>query len=270
MRHPVAIIALAAGAYFALCLLAYVFQRRLVFFPDRKISASPAALGMAYRDVSFRATDGVELHGWYVPASGASRVVLVCHGNGGNISDRLESIRIFHDLGLSILIFDYRGYGRSGGQATEQGTYEDARAAYRHLMETEGVRPERIVFFGESLGGAVAVELATHHTPAALIVESCFPTLADVGARAYPFLPVRSLLRIRYDSRERIRRVGCPKLVIHSRDDEIVPFDLGTRLYDGAPPPKEFLEIRGGHNTGFIESNARYREGLDRFLRALG
>ncbi len=269
MRHPMVIIALVAGAYFTLCVLAFVFQRRLVFFPDRKVSANPAQSGMAHRDVFFRTSDGVELHGWFVPASASSRVLLFCHGNAGNISDRLESIRIFHDLGLSVFIFDYRGYGRSGGQVSEEGTYRDARAAYVHLVEKEGVSPENIVLYGQSLGGSVAIELAAERNSAALIIESCFPTLADVAARAYPFLPVRPLLRVRYDSRERIRRVGCPKLVIHSRDDEIVPFELGKRLYDLAAPPKQLLVLSGDHNTGFVVSGAVYTEGLERFLGSL-
>jgi fermentation-respiration switch protein FrsA (DUF1100 family) len=269
MRHPLVILAVVVGLYAAVCVLAFVFQRRLVFFPSRDLFATPGQAGMAYRDVTFRADDDVELHGWFVPASGAKRILLFCHGNAGNISDRLESIRVFHDLGLSVFIFDYRGYGRSGGQVSEAGTYRDARAAYRYLLDTEGARAEDILFFGRSLGGSVAIELATEFRPAALIVESCFPTIADVGARAYPFLPVRPLMRVRYDSTERIRRVDCPKLFIHSRDDEIVPFDLGRRLHDMAASPKEFLEIRGDHNAGFVVSGGLYRGGLERFLHAL-
>ena len=269
MRHPLVILALVAAVYFAVCVVAVAFQKRLVFFPQRRIYTDPEKAGMAYRDVFFQTSDGVALHGWLIPASGTSRILLFFHGNAGNISDRLESIRIFYDLGLSVFIFDYRGYGRSGGRVSEAGTYEDARAAYRYLTESESVNPADIVFFGRSLGGSVAIELATEHSPAALIVESCFPALADVGARAYPFLPVRRLLRVRYDSSDRIPRVDCPKLVIHSHDDEIVPFELGRRLFDLAGPPKHFLEIRGDHNTGFIESEAVYREGIERFLGTL-
>ncbi len=263
------ILALAAGAYAALCVLAFAFQTRLVFFPARRLLANPGQAGMAYRDVRFRTGDGIELHGWFIPGSGGSPVLLFCHGNAGNISDRLESIRIFHDLGLSVFIFDYRGYGLSGGRASEAGTYEDARAAYRLLVQEEGVRPEDIVFFGRSLGGSVAIALAAEHVPAALIVESCFPSLADVAARAYPFLPVRRLIRVRYDSTDRISRVRCPKLLIHSRDDEIVPLGLGLRLFELAAHPKQFLEIRGDHNAGFVESGRAYTEGLERFLAAL-
>jgi hypothetical protein len=176
---------------------------------------------------------------------------------------------MFHDLGLSVFIIDYRGYGRSGGSVDEAGTYMDARAARRYLVENRNVAPQSIVYFGRSLGGAVAVELATEHAPKALILESCFPSLADVGARAYPLLPVRRLLTIRYDSTQRISRVTCPTLVIHSRDDEIVPFELGRRLFDLAVGPKTMLEIRGDHNAGFIESGSTYTEGLSDFFTSL-
>lgn len=269
MRHAPAVIALIAAFYALVCVLAFVFQKRLVYFPQRRLHATPRDAGMAYRDVAFRAEDGVSLHGWFIPAAGAKRVLLFCHGNAGNIADRLESIRIFHDLGLSVFIFDYRGFGRSGGRVGEAGTYRDARAAYRYLVETEGARAEDVVVFGRSLGGSVAIAVASEFSPAALIVESCFPSMADVGARAYPYLPVRLLLRVRYDSTERVRALDCPKLFIHSRDDEIVPFDLGRRLYELSAPPKEFLEIRGDHNAGFAESGELYRGGIERFLRAV-
>ncbi|UCG51522.1 MAG: alpha/beta hydrolase [Candidatus Latescibacterota bacterium] len=269
MRHPMMILVAVTGAYVLVCALAFVFQKHMVFFPDRGMFGTPIQAGMTYRDVFFDTEDGVRLHGWLVPAPEARRTVLFFHGNAGNISHRLESIQIFRNLGLSVFIFDYRGYGRSGGRVSEAGTYLDARAAYRHIIEEEGVDPTDIVFFGRSLGGSVAVELATHHKPRAVILESCFPTLADVGQRAYRFLPVRQLLRIRYDSTERIVGLACPKLIVHSRNDEIVPFDLGQRLFELASEPKEFLEIRGDHNAGFIESGRLYTDGLGRFLESL-
>ncbi|MEJ2720048.1 MAG: alpha/beta hydrolase [bacterium] len=213
--------------------------------------------------------DRVRLHGWLVPASDSGRIVLLLHGNAGNISHRLDLLRILHDLGLSVFIFDYRGYGRSGGRISERGSYLDARAAYRYLVEEAGADPDNIVFFGRSLGGSIAVELATHHTPGAVILESCFPSLADVAQRAYRFLPARRLLRIRYDSTSRIKTLTCPKLIVHSRNDEIVPFDLGMRLFELAPEPKSFLEIDGDHNSGFIISGRSYTEGLGEFLRTL-
>jgi uncharacterized protein len=269
MRHLMMILAVVAGTYLGVCLLAFAFQKHLVFYPERRITATPASAGMTYRDVFFKTDDGVLVHGWFVPASGTPWVLLYCHGNAGNVSNRVESIRVFHDLGISVFIFDYRGYGRSGGEPSEAGTYTDARAAYRELVEKEGVARQNVIFYGRSLGGPVAIELAAESAPAALIVESSFPTLADAAVHAYPFLPVRPLLRIRYDSTKRITAISCPKLFVHSRGDEVVPFDAGTRLFEMAAPPKQFLEIQGDHNHGFLESGTEYTQGIARFLDSL-
>ncbi len=269
MRHFMMILAVIAGTYVGVCLVAFAFQKHLVYYPERRITATPASAGMAYRDVFFKTDDGVQIHGWFVPASGTPWVLLYCHGNAGNLSNRVESIRALHDLGMPVFIFDYRGFGRSGGGPSEAGTYTDARAAYRYLVEKEGVTPEKIVFFGRSLGGPVAIELAIEHTPAALIVESSFPTLADAAVHAYPFLPVRPLLRIRYDSTNRIAALTCPKLFVHSRGDEIVPFEAGVHLFEMAAPPKQFLEIHGDHNSGFLESGTAYTRGIENFLASL-
>ncbi|MEK7797018.1 MAG: alpha/beta hydrolase, partial [Pseudomonadota bacterium] len=196
--------------------------------------------------------------------------LLFCHGNAGNISHRLESIRQFHQLGLNVFIFDYRGYGESEGVPTEAGTYRDAEAARRYLVETRGLAPEHIVYFGRSLGAAIAAWLATQHPPRALIVESAFTSVPDFGAEIYPWLPVRLLARLRYPTQEYLRSVQAPVLVIHSRDDEIVSFRHAEKLYESANSPKELLEIRGGHNDGFLVSGAQYTRRLDDFLRRVG
>jgi fermentation-respiration switch protein FrsA (DUF1100 family) len=255
--------------YLLVCLLAYLFQSRLVYFPQRRLETTPDCHGMPYRDVFFFSEDHVRLHGWFIPAPDARGVLLFCHGNAGNISHRLDSVRLFHDLGLTVFIFDYRGYGQSRGRISENGTYRDALAAWRCLVEQEDVAADEITIFGRSLGGAVAVELATRVAPRALIVESTFNSAVELGARAYPWLPVRLLARIRYDSQDRIRDVRCPKLFVHSPADELVPFGLGRRLFRLAGPPKEFLRIRGGHNDGFLASGALYRDGLARFLASV-
>ena len=182
------------------CLLAFIFQPSLVFFPDRRMGATPAQLGVRYKDVFFDTEDGVKLNGWYIPTESARGVLVFCHGNAANISNRLESIQIFLELGLSVFIFDYRGYGRSDGKISEAGTYLDARAAVDYLLTEEGVPADRLILFGRSLGAAVAVELATRRRPRALILESAFTSIADVGQRTYPFLPVKWLSRIKYDS----------------------------------------------------------------------
>lgn len=267
---PLAVVlAVLTLLYLLVCLGMTLFQGRFVFFPTRELETTPDAQGLAYRDVEFRARDGVRLHGWLVPREGARGTLLFCHGNTGNVSHRLDSVRIFHELGLSVLIFDYRGYGRSAGRPSERGLYRDARAAWEHLTRTEGEAPERIVVFGRSLGGAVAVDLAAQVRPAGLIVESSFTSAAELGARLHPWLPVRQLARLRFDAAARIRAVRCPKLFVHSRDDEVVPYGLGLRLFRAAGRPKEFLRIRGGHNDGFLVSGQHYRSGMAAFLGSL-
>ncbi len=255
--------------YGAMLLYVYLAQARLLYLPDfagDDLIATPDRLGLGYEDVSLLASDGVELHGWFVPAGDARGTVLFMHGNAGNISHRLESIERFNRLQLNVLIFDYRGYGRSGGKPTEEGTYRDARAAWRYLVDSQGIAPGSIVIFGRSLGAAIAARLATETAPAALIVESGFTSVPDAAAGIYWFLPVRLLSRFQYDAREAIQKISCPVLVVHSRDDEIIPFTHGQALYESAPRPKSFLELTGGHNEAIFMSGPRYEQGLQAFL----
>jgi len=265
------------GLYLALVTLVYLGQSRLLYLPDaagRGLVATPGTIGLDYEDVHLSTEDGVPLHGWLVPApqpiSGSpGATLLFFHGNAGNISHRLDSLRIFADLGLDVFILDYRGYGLSGGDPTERGTYRDATAAWRWLTEVRGLDPGRIVVFGRSLGAAVALELATRVEPAGVILESAFISVPELGAEMYPWLPVRLLARYRYDNLGRIASLRAPLLVVHSRGDEIVPFRHGQALFDAAPPPKRFLELQGGHNDGFLASGAHYRRGLAEFLERL-
>ncbi|NGX15056.1 alpha/beta hydrolase [Wenzhouxiangella sp. XN24] len=256
--------------YAALVAFLWFRQESLLFLPNmpsREIVATPADIGLRYEALRLPTADGEELDAWFVPAPGERAVLLFFHGNAGNISHRLDSLRIFHELGLSVLIFDYRGYGRSTGRPTEPGTYEDARAAWRHLVEDRGIPAQRIVLFGRSLGGAVATWLAANAAPRALIVESAFRSVPDMAAEIYWFLPVRLLARLHYPVEELLPRVAAPVLVIHSRDDEIIPFAHGEALHAAAGPPTRLLELQGGHNTGFFHSRARYVAGIDAFLR---
>jgi len=269
MRYPMTILLALLGTYVFVCLALFVLQSRLVFYPDRQLVATPRHAFLDFEDVFFETEDGLRLHGWFVPSDEPGDVLLFFHGNAGNISHRLESIRIFHDMGLSVFIIDYRGYGRSEGRISERGSYKDARAALRYLTEKRGISTENILYFGRSLGGAVAIELARHRLPKAVIVESCFSSITDVGARIYPWLPVRLLSRIRYNSIPRVAELDCPKLFIHSRDDEILPFQLAERLYNAAAEPKQLLEIQGDHNSGFLASGTTYIDGLIEFLGGL-
>jgi fermentation-respiration switch protein FrsA (DUF1100 family) len=193
-------------------------------------------------------------------------VVLLCHGNAGSISHRLDSIRIFHDLGLSVFIFDYRGHGLGEGRPSEEGTYRDAEAAWNHLVEGRGVRGDRIILFGRSLGAVVAAHLAQTARPSALILESAFASVPEIASHHYWYLPVRWLSRFDYATAAYVRGVHAPTLVIHSRDDEINPIEQGRDVFRQANEPKVFLEISGDHNSGFLLSGAQYTEDLRQFL----
>jgi fermentation-respiration switch protein FrsA (DUF1100 family) len=222
---------------------------------------------MAYEELNLLTDDGIRLHGWFVPAPEARAVLLYFHGNAGNISYRLERIALFQRLKLSVLILDYRGYGKSAGRPSEDGTYRDAMAAWRHLTGERGVAPEKIVVFGRSLGAAVAAWLATQVSPGAVILESGFTSVPDFGAEVYPWLPVRWLTRFDYDTKAYLANIHRPVLVIHSREDELIPFRHGQELYAAANPPKQFLVIGGGHNDAYFLTGADYARGLDEFLR---
>ncbi len=260
------VVVAVAGAYIIFAGLLFIFQSHFVYYPERILVADPGSIGLNFENVSFETSDRVELSGWFIPSPGASGVILFCHGNAGNISHRLESVQMFHRLGLDVFIFDYRGYGQSKGKPTEQGTYKDVEAAWRYLIETRQVNPDQIVVFGRSLGGAIASWLAQTHPPGALILESTFTSLPDIAATLYPYLPVRWLSRFEYDTAERLGRVDCPVLIVHSRDDEIMPFGHGRQLFEAAKEPKRFLEISGTHNEGFITSGGHYEEGLNAFI----
>lgn len=255
--------------YGAMLLYVFLAQGRMLYLPDfagDKLIATPQRLGLVYEEVFFTAADGVRLHGWYVPVGEARGVVLFLHGNAGNISHRLESIERFHRLGLSVFIFDYRGYGQSKGRPSEAGTYRDARAAWDWLLQAKSADQEKIVIFGRSLGGAIAAQLASQVRPAGLIVESAFTSVPDAAAQIYWFLPVRLLARFQYNTREALARVACPVLIVHSRDDEIIPFSHGQALFAAAPQARHFLELRGGHNDAIFTSMREYEAGLRNFF----
>lgn len=263
---------LLAGAlvYGALLLFLYLYQSHLLFLadiPSRGVEATPADVGLAYEPVTLVTSDKIKLDGWFLPAPEARGVILFCHGNAGNISHRLDSLLIFHRLGFSTLIFDYRGYGRSQGTPTEAGTYVDVETAWQYLVLERHIDPGRIILFGRSLGAAVAAKLATVHQPGALIIESSFTSVPDMAAQLYPLLPARLLSRLNYNVLDYVEQVSCPLLVVHSPDDEIIPFSHGERIFSAARPPKMFLKLKGGHNEGFFVTGPAYPQGLDDFLR---
>ena len=263
-------LAVAVSIGYGILLVAvYLFQSRLLYFPNIagvNPDLNPSRVELRYEDVFFDSPGGVRLHGWFVPAPNPRGVLLFLHGNAGDITHRLDSIALFHALDLSVFIFDYRGYGQSNGQPSEQGTYDDATAAWNYLINDRQLGADRILIFGRSLGASIAAELATHIKPAGLIIESAFTSVPDIAAELYRFLPVRTLVRFQYDTKSHIAGISCPLLVIHSADDEIIPVRHGERLFEEAPGPKDYLQIFGDHNNGFLLSGTIYTEGLNKFL----
>jgi fermentation-respiration switch protein FrsA (DUF1100 family) len=269
MRYLANLLATLVSIYILLALLLYLFQGRMVFLPNlsgRALTASPGDIGLKYEDVTLPTSDHESLHGWFIPAVNSRGVILFFHGNAGNISHRLDSIKIFHELNLDTLIIDYRGYGQSTGKASEQGTYLDAEAAWDFLVKKSGIPSDRIIVFGRSLGAAVAAWLGNQQTPAAVILESSFSSGVDMARRLYPFLPVRLITRLKYPVADYASRLSCPVLVVHSRQDEIIPFAMGRAVYSAVKQQKEFLELRGDHNNGFMISRKDYIAGLNAFI----
>lgn len=245
-------------------------ESRSIYFPIRALETTPTGRGWAFEDVRLTASDGARIHGWFIPAPEDSAhhragvTVLMLHGNAGNISHRMEKLDILRRLGADVLIIDYRGYGESQGRPDEAGTYRDAEAAYRHLV-SRGIDARTIVLLGESLGSAVASFLAAEHEVGGLVLEEAFTSVPDVAQEMFPFLPVRGLVRNRYDTLGRIDRVAAPVLILHSRGDEFFPFQHGERIA-AAARDAVIVELQGSHVDAFIESSLVYREALGAFF----
>ena len=262
---------LAACLYAGITALVYFRQSSLIYYPNiagRNLDASPQQIGLAFEDVELLTEDKVRLHGWFIPSDNARGTLLFFHGNAGNISHRLDSIAIFNRMNLDVFIFDYRGYGQSQGRVSETGTYLDAEAAWFYLVETRAIDANKIIVFGRSLGASIAAWLASRHRPAALILESSFSSVPSMAQRLYPFLPVKWLSDFSYDTRQYVSRIDCPLLVAHSKGDEIIPYAEGRLVFDAAPADKQFLDMRGGHNDGFIATGQAYSDGLSRFIES--
>ena len=249
-----------------------LLERKLIYFPQRGHDLVPRDLGLAFDDLTLTAEDGVRIHAWYLPPPGEARwTVLLAHGNGGNISHRLDrTLFLQSKLGAAVLLFDYRGYGRSEGSPDEEGTYRDARAAHRWLVEEKRVPQERLVLFGESLGSAVALDLALSRPCRALVLESPFASVPAMARAVYPFLPLSALVRTRYENEAKAPRLRVPLLVLHGERDEIVPFAQGRRVFAAAPEPKRFYAIPGaGHNDTYLVGGDAYWDAVRDFLETL-
>ena len=254
-------------------------EPQMLYYPIRQIDQTPDKLGIKYEDVYLTTSDNVRINGWFLaairPLPTSPLTILFLHGNAGNISHRMEKLEIFRDLGLDTFIIDYRGYGRSEGKPNEEGTYRDAQAAYDYLTGrarppgAPHLDPRTVVVYGESLGAAVAVDLATKHPVGGVVIEEAFTSVGDVGQKMFPFLPVRWLVRNKYDTLSKIGHINAPLLIFHSHDDEIISFRYAERLLAAANDPKQLVKLRGGHNDAFLTSGEMYRNGLRDFLADL-
>lgn len=261
-------LAVVAVGYGALLALLVWFQPRLVYFPlTGTYDTTPQAQGLAFERVTLATEDGERLAAWWIPAPKPARgTVLLFHGNAGNMSHRIDYAKMFYGLGYNTVLVDYRGYGDSTGEPSEQGTYRDAVASWQWLS-ARGIPAQDIVIFGESLGGGVATWLAVQHPPRALILASTFTSIPDLGAQVYPWLPVRWISRIHYNNLAHLENMRAPVLIAHSPGDDLIPYAHGQRLFEAAHEPKVFLELSGGHNEGFVFAREAWVKVVQDFLQ---
>lgn len=260
------------------------YQTHGIYFPTKEIHYTPNQLGLEYREINFNATDKVQLNGWFIPNRNSNFILLFCHGNAGNISHRLDLIKLFHSIDLNVFIFDYRGYGKSNATPSEDGFYRDALGAYNYLTNEMKYEPEKIVIYGKSIGANVAINLASRVKAAALISDSAFCSAIHMSKTIFPFLPKEwinkaatskfiqknlkklRILLIKFDALSKIKNIKMPKLIIHSKDDEMIPFTQGKKLFKATSEPKEFYPLHGGHNESIIMHKMEYSRKISNFL----
>ncbi|MFT4688236.1 MAG: alpha/beta hydrolase [Verrucomicrobiia bacterium] len=248
------------------------FEHANVYHPSREAESAVTDLRATGEDLFLQSSDGVKLHAWFLPAKEDSSrkdfVLIFCHGNGGNLTGRPSYYRALLESGINLLAFDYRGYGQSEGEPGEEGTYLDAFAAYDSLR-ARGFGADRIIVWGESLGGGIASKVAAEREVAALVLQSTFTSTPDVGAEWFKFLPVHMLATIHYDTRARLPDIHCPVVIMHSKVDEIIPFHHSEKNLAAANEPKVFVELEGGHNDSMYASPEKYRDGLRAALKLI-
>lgn len=265
---------LIKSVVFVVLILAVVFlyvkylEKNAVFFPVKENGFTPKSVNLEFEDVYFKSSDGLTINGWFIPSDKAKYTILFFHGNAGNLNGRIERINLLSKLNENLFIIDYRGYGKSEGVPFEQGVYKDARAAYDYLLNERKIKPERILIYGASMGGAVAVDLASRVKTAGVILEGTFSRGKDMAQKLYPYVPFYIFSNI-FDSLSKIKKVHVPKLFIHSAQDEIVPLQLGKKLYDSASWPKQFVQIQGNHNDAFLNSSGEYLTTLKKFIDSI-
>ncbi len=242
------------------------FEAKSLYIPTHDIKGNPSNLGLKYEEVNFTAKDGVVLNGWFIPVEGAKFTFLYCHGNWGNISDRLDKIKFFNKLGVNYFIFDYRGFGKSDGKPTENGLYNDAQAAFDYLLTRKDINKEKIVVYGKSLGGPIAADLCVRRKVFAMVLEGSFASVVRRAQQKIPFLPMGFLVGQRFDCLSKVKKIAIPKLIVHGKKDEIIPFLDGELIFRQAQDPKQFLSFDGGHNDDIYITSQDYKEVLGEFL----
>jgi pimeloyl-ACP methyl ester carboxylesterase len=260
---------IALGVLIGATLFLVIFEKSFIYYPAVGVDITPKALGLPFEEVLLDVEPGVQVHGWFIKAAKdpAVATVLFSHGNAGNIADRLDRVLSLRDAGADFLLYDYRGYGRSTGKLDEEGTYRDGRAAYDYLVNERHIDPGRIVLMGESLGCAIAIQLALDRRAAGLVLEAPFASIAHMARAVFPFLPLSSFVRTRYDNVTKIQQLKMPLLVIQGTEDEVIPVAQGRMVFDAAPEPKQYLAIqRAHHNDVYVIGGATYRRAFSEFI----
>jgi fermentation-respiration switch protein FrsA (DUF1100 family) len=224
------------------------YEKKMIFFPFKDIEAFPSDYGIDFENIFFKTPDNIQINGWFIPSKSASKTILLFHGNAGNLSHRIEIIEMFSKLKVNSFIIDYRGYGKSNGKPSEKGIYIDAMASYEYLVNQKKIKPVNIIVYGKSLGTVVAIDLASKVKIDKLIVDSGLTSAKDMSKIIFPFLPLDIFLSVKFDSINKIKKVNCPKLFIHSTHDKTIPFSMGQQLFNMAIEPKQFYQSTGTHN----------------------
>ena len=256
-------IALAVLIGGTLCLV--IFEKSLIYYPARTLEGVPGDLGLPSEEVLLDVEPGVKIHAWFIKAASQPSIatVLFSHGNAGNIGDRLDRVRSWKSLGVDVLLYDYRGFGRSTGSPDEEGTYRDGRAAYDYLVNVRHVDPSKLVLMGESLGCAISIQLALDRKAAGLILEAPFASIRRMAAAIYPFLPLGPFVRTRYDNLGKASRLNVPLLVVQGTLDEVIPIEQGKAVFAAAPEPKTFIAMEGAHhNDVYLIGGEAYRRAV--------
>ena len=267
-------ILLALVLFYLIAMIAIYFAQALFIYapqmPTREIVATPDDIGLEYENLNLSTKDDETINAWYIPAKSSTlrkqKTVLFLHGNAGNISHRLETIKLYNRLELNLLLFDYRGFGISTGKPSEKGTYIDADTVWQYLIGVRKLQAEDIIIVGRSLGGAIAAELAEKVSPAMLVLESTFTSMTEISAKHYPFMPTGWIVKDEYETKLKLKDIHCPIVFIHSKNDEVIPYEHSQYNYSVANEPKLFIDIRGGHANGFLLSKQQYIEGLQQAI----